>query len=226
MKRFKPRARTGFTLIELLIVVTIIGILMTIVGTAGFALLTDAEVKKTRTIFRAWVTQLYQYRETYKHFPPVLLQHEEEGEPVEIGKDYEDNHDKFVAALKGMKWDRDGGSWSALDGAFRDQNKRSRQFHSFGSDEFGEDRFLVDAWGNHKIFIVVDRDGDGLIELQSSAVNEIKKALKREYSSQIVDDAADKIDVIHEKVGVYVLMEDGKEGQNVFSWDIEKYLEE
>ena len=124
MKRFKQRTRAGFTLIELLIVVTIIGILMTIVGTAGFALLTDAEVKRTRTIFRAWVTQLYQYRETYKHFPPVLLQHSEEGEPVVIGEDYVDNHDKFIAALKGMKWNRDGKEWSALDGVFRDQNKR------------------------------------------------------------------------------------------------------
>ena len=37
----------GFTLIELLIVITIIGILMAIVGTAGFGLLTDAEEQKT-----------------------------------------------------------------------------------------------------------------------------------------------------------------------------------
>ena len=75
-------------------------------------------------------------------------------------------------------------------------------------------------------FVVVDRDGDGLIELQSNALNEIKEALKREYSSQIVDDAADKIDVIHEKVGIYVLNDGGEDAQNVFSWDIEKYLEE
>ena len=223
MNRFKQRARWGFTLIELLIVICIIGILMSIVGTAGFALLTDAETEKTRTVFRAWVTQLHQYRETYKHFPPVLLQHEE-GKAVEIGEDYEDNHDKFIAALKGRKWDRDNRSWLPLDD-LRDQNKRSREFHSFGEDEFGENSFLADAWGNTKIYIVVDRDGDGLIKLQADTFAKIADALKREYDSDIVEEAADKIEVIHEKIGIYVL-NDGGDAQNVFSWNLEKYLEE
>ena len=223
MNRLKERFRSGFTLIELLIVITIIGILMTIVGTAGFSLLTDAEGKKTRSIFRAWVTQLYQYKETYKHFPPVLLQHEE-GKAVELGEDYEDNHDKFLAALKGRKWDRDNRAWLPLDN-LRNQNKRSREFHSFGEDEFGEGNFLTDAWGNSRIFIVVDRDGDGLIKLRSETLNQITDALRREYDFHIVDEAMDEISVVHESVGIYVL-NDGGDTQNVFSWDIEKYLEE
>ena len=127
----------GFTLIELLIVITIIGILMAIVGTAGFGLLTDAEEQKTKAVFLAWVTQLHQYKETYKHFPPVLLQFEE-GKAVELGREFEDNHDKFVASLKGKKWDRNSRNWLPLDN-FRDQNKRQREFHSFTEDEVGEE---------------------------------------------------------------------------------------
>ena len=188
-----------------------------------FSFLKSAEVKKTKSIFRAWVTQIYQYRETYKHFPPVLLQNNE-GEPLEISPEYEKEHDRFLAALKGREWDRTNNSWVVLD-QYRDENKRSREFHSFGEDEFGENGFLVDAWGGDRIFIVVDRDGDGLIELEATAFTNLKDALIREYDSQIVENAGDKLKFIHEKVGIYIL-NDGGDSENVFSWNIEKYLDE
>jgi prepilin-type N-terminal cleavage/methylation domain-containing protein len=223
-KRFTTKRRSGFTLIELLVVITIIGILAGIMFNSGlFAFLKSAEVKKTKSIFRAWVTQIYQYKETYKHFPPVLLQNKE-GEPLEIGQEYEEDHDRFLAALKGREWDRTNNSWIPLD-QYRDENKRSREFHSFGEDEFGENGFLVDAWGGDRILIVVDRDGDGLIELEATAFTNLKDALIREYDSQIVEDAGDKLKFIHEKVGIYIL-NDGGDSENVFSWNIEKYLEE
>jgi prepilin-type N-terminal cleavage/methylation domain-containing protein len=223
-KRFTTKRRSGFTLIELLVVITIIGILAGIMFNSGlFAFLKSAEVKKTKSIFRAWVTQIYQYKETYKHFPPVLLQNKE-GEPLEIGQEYQEDHDRFLAALKGREWDRTNNSWIPLD-QYRDENKRSREFHSFGEDEFGENGFLVDAWGGDRILIVVDRDGDGLIELEATAFTNLKDALIREYDSQIVEDAGDKLKFIHEKVGIYIL-NDGGDSENVFSWNIEKYLEE
>ena len=182
-KRFTAKRRSGFTLIELLVVITIIGILAGIMFNSGlFSFLKSAEVKKTKSIFRAWVTQIYQYKETYKHFPPVLLQNKE-GEPLEIGQEYQEDHDRFLAALKGREWDRTNNSWIPLD-QYRDENKRSREFHSFGEDEFGENGFLVDAWGGDRIFIVVDRDGDGLIELEATAFTNLKDALIREYDSQ------------------------------------------
>ena len=225
MKKIRIRLRRdAFTLIELLVVITIIGILAGIMFNSGlFSFLKSAEVKKTKSIFRAWVTQIYQYKETYKHFPPVLLQNKE-GEPLEIGQEYQEDHDRFLAALKGREWDRTNNSWIPLD-QYRDENKRSREFHSFGEDEFGENGFLVDAWGGDRIFIVVDRDGDGLIELEATAFTNLKDALIREYDSQIVEDAGDKLKFIHEKVGIYIL-NDGGDSENVFSWNIEKYLEE
>jgi hypothetical protein len=108
------------------------------------------------------------------------------------------------------------------------ENKKSRQFHSFTEDEFGEDGYLADAWGGRNIQIVVDQDGDGLIELSSEVVNEIKEALKSDYDSEVVEEAAEKFKVIRDKVGIFVLEDKTGEydSENVFSWDIQKFLAE
>jgi prepilin-type N-terminal cleavage/methylation domain-containing protein len=227
MKKKHSKLR-GFTLIELLVVIAVIGILMGMVGPRVFDLLTSSKVKKSQSIFRSWVTQLYQYKEYYKYFPPFLLE-EKEGEPVLLSEN-EDFHDSFIIALKGMQWDPDSQEWLALDqgSELRKQNRKGREFHSFSEDEFGVDGYLADSWGGTKIRVVVDQDGDGLIKLESSAVDEIVTALKQEYDDEVVDDAKDKISVIREKVGIYVLYDDSgeTESENVFSWDILKYLEE
>ena len=96
-------------------------------------------------------------------------------------------------------------SWSKLDDEMLKQNRKSRQFHSFTEDEFGDEGYLADAWGGRKIQVVVDQDGDGLIELSSEVVNQIKDALKSEYSGEIVEEAAEKFKVIRDKVGIFVL---------------------
>jgi len=169
------------------------------------------------------VTQLYQYKEYYKYFPPFLLENEE-GDPLLLTDD--ESHAAFIAALKGMQWDVGSQSWSKLDDDMLRENKKSRQFHSFTEDEFGEDGYLADAWGGRNIQIVVDQNGDGLIELSSEVVNEIKEALKSDYDSEIVEEAAEKFKVIRDKVGIFVLEDKSGEfdSENVFSWDIQKFL--
>jgi prepilin-type N-terminal cleavage/methylation domain-containing protein len=223
-KIHKPK---GFTLIELLVVIAVIGILMGMVGPRVFDLLTSSKVKKSQSIFRSWVTQLYQYREHYKYFPPFLLE-EDEGKPVLLSET--DNHDSFIVALKGMQWDPSAQEWISLEqgSELRKQNRKGREFHSFSEDEFGVEGYLADSWGGTKIRVLVDQDGDGLIKLDSSAVDEIVDALKQEYDEEVVDEAKEKISVIREKVGIYVLYDDTgeTESENVFSWDILKYLGE
>jgi prepilin-type N-terminal cleavage/methylation domain-containing protein len=223
-KSHKPK---GFTLIELLVVIAVIGILMGMVGPRVFDLLTSSKVKKSQSIFRSWVTQLYQYKEHYKYFPPFLLE-EDEGKPVLLSET--DNHDSFIVALKGMQWDPSAQTWISLEqgSELRKQNRKGREFHSFSEDEFGVEGYLADSWGCTKIRVLVDQDGDGLIKLDSSAVDEIVDALKQEYDEEVVDDAKEKISVIREKVGIYVLYDDTgeTESENVFSWDILKYLGE
>lgn len=223
-KSHKPK---GFTLIELLVVIAVIGILMGMVGPRVFDLLTSSKVKKSQSIFRSWVTQLYQYKEHYKYFPPFLLE-EDEGKPVLLSET--DNHDSFIVALKGMQWDPSAQTWISLEqgSELRKQNRKGREFHSFSEDEFGVEGYLADSWGGTKIRVLVDQDGDGLIKLDSSAVDEIVDALKQEYDEEVVDEAKEKISVIREKVGIYVLYDDTgeTESENVFSWDILKYLGE
>ena len=94
--------KKGFTLIELLVVIAILGVLMGLIGPKVFGGLSGSKATKTQAVFRAWVTQLYQYKEHYKYFPPFLLQ-EDEGEPIVLSDD--EAHSSFIAALKGMQWD-------------------------------------------------------------------------------------------------------------------------
>ena len=224
-KIMKKRNKNGFTLIELLVVIAILGVLMGLIGPKVFDLLSGSKGTKTQAIFRAWVTQLYQYKEHYKYFPPFLLE-EEEGEPVLLSDD--EAHASFIAALKGMQWDVGNQSWSKLDDDMLKQNRKSRQFHSFTEDEFGDEGYLADAWGGRNIHVVVDQDGDGLIELSSEVVNQIKEALKSEYDGEVVEEAAEKFKVIRDKVGIFVLEDKTGEfdSENVFSWDIQKFLAE
>ena len=226
MKNKQSKLR-GFTLIELLVVIAVIGILMGMVGPKVFDLLTSSKVKKSQSIFRSWVTQLYQYKEFYKYFPPFLLE-EDEGVPMLLSE--EEDHESFIVALKGMKWDPDLSEWQPVEqgSELRGQNRKGREFHSFSEDEFGPNGYLADSWGGTKIRVVVDQDGDGLIKLESAAVDKIIAALKQEYDSDVVDKAKEKLSVIREKVGIYILYEvtGETESENVFSWDVGKYLEE
>ena len=224
-KIMKNKNNKGFTLIELLVVIAILGVLMGLIGPKVFDLLSGSKATKTQAIFKSWVLHLNQDKEYYKYFPPFLLEYEE-GEPVLLTDD--EAHAAFIAALKGMQWDVGNQSWSKLDDNMLRENKKSRQFHSFTDDEFNEEGYLADAWGGRNIQLVVDQDGDGLIELSSEVVNEIKDALKSEYDGEVVEEAAEKFKVVRDKVGVFVL--EDKTGEfdsgNVFSWDIQKFLTE
>ena len=116
-----------------------------------------------------------------------------------------------------MKWDANAQSWEALDGLLEDQNRKAIQFHS-AEDEFGEHGYLADAWGGRDIRILVDYDGDGLIELSSQVVDEIKAALKSDYDAEQIEEAEEKFRVIRDKVAIYVLEDPNGEtdSQNVF----------
>ena len=215
--------KKGFTLIELLVVIAILGVLMGLVGPKVFDILSGSKATKTQSIFRSWVTQLIQYKEHYKYFPPFLLENDE-GESALLSDD--DSHDAFIAALKGMQWDVGSQSWAKLDDEMLKQNRKARQFHSFTEDEFNDEGYLADDWGGRDIHIVIDQDGDGLIELSSETVNLIKDALKSEFDSEEVEDASEKFKVIRDKVGIFVLEDPTGEtdSENVFSWDIRKFI--
>ena len=82
---------------------------------------------------------------------PFLLQNEE-GEAVLLSEN-DANHEKFLAALKGKKWNSTSLAWESLTGELLDENRKSREFHSFSEDEFGEDGYLADAWGGREFIL-------------------------------------------------------------------------
>ena len=82
--------------------------------------------------------------------------------------------------------------------------------------------------GGRNIYIVVDQNGDGLIKLNDSALSLIVEALKNDYDPSDVDQAKDKLRTIRDQVGIFVIQDPTGEThtENVFSWDIQKYLGE
>ena len=46
---------------------------MGIIGPKVFDLLGGSKATKTQAVFKSWITQLYQYNEHYKYFPPSYL---------------------------------------------------------------------------------------------------------------------------------------------------------
>ena len=223
MKNKHPTTpRSAFTLIELLVVISIIGILMGIIGPKVFDLLGGSKATKTQAVFKSWVTQLYQYNQHYKYFPPFLLQDEEVNLSYYLKM-------KKITVNSLLRSKAGNGIRVLLDGKnlkiFR-LKIASHEIHAFSEDEFGEDGFLADAWGGTNIHVVVDQDGDGMIVLSDEAHEKILNALKREHDPSLVDAAKDKIQVIRDKVGIFVLNEEDGDSdtQNVFSWNIMKYL--
>ena len=216
--------KSGFTLIELLVVIAILGVLMGLLGPKVFDLLSGSNATKTQAVFKSWVTQIYQYKSEYNHYPEFLLRASEEGVPVLLSE--EENHNKFIAALKGMQWQVESQTWTPLSEELETQNPKMREFHSFSEDEFGEDGYLADAWGGRDIRLLVDYNGDGLIELSEDAVDEIKLALQSDYETELIEQAAEKFRVIRDKVAIYVIEDPNGEtdSENVFSWDIKKYF--
>jgi prepilin-type N-terminal cleavage/methylation domain-containing protein len=224
MKNTSFHAR-GFTLIELLVVIAIIGIIMAIAIPSYTSVIDSARSVDTRASFTKWASALNKYQTDKGYFPPFLLQ-EDEGIPVILGLENQQEHDSFIAAIKGKKWNTDSQRWEKLEGDLLKQNNKKEDYcGELTEDDFGESGYLSDAWGGTKIYVVVDRNHDDLIELSSTAFNEIKEALKQDYDSDTINAAEDKIKVIRQKIGIYVLHDDEIGTNNVFSWNIKKYLE-
>ena len=226
----------GFTLIELLVVISILGILMGIVGPKVIDLLSGSEKTKTQAIIRGWVTQLHQYKSHYGYFPPFLLTGVE-GVPVSLADSK--NYNDFIVSLKGKSLVN--GRWEPLEAGnteIRKQNRKAKEFHSFSEDEFyivptekqlsfvGDFPHLIGTALDSKLYILVDQDGDGAIDLDTSLLNDIKQSLSIDFSSSQIQKISDEVlGRIHEKVVILLIKDDLLDVQNVYSWNIEKYFE-
>ena len=182
-------------MLELLIVITIIGILAGILIPNLADLISGAEKTKTKASFSGYIAAITAYKSHYKYYP--LLFNSEE--PFDLSES--DNRDKFIMSLRGSRLV--GDSWQPLTGNEALYNRSSRLFHSFDEEEFDDEGYLADTWGNRHIKVIIDYDRDGFITLPSdSEVEEL-------------DGSKIKKDIV-----IYVLGKDdeNRQGEDVFSW--------
>lgn len=187
--------RRGFTLIELLVVITIIGILASIIIANLSDVVSSAEKTKTKAAFSGYIAALTQYKSEYKYYPPLFPSEK----PVDL---YDSGNGlKLIMALRGKKLVDD--SWQTLTGDDIRYNRKSRLFHSFDEEEFDDEGYLIDTWGNRHIKIIIDFNRDGFIKLPN------------EEGIDELDGRSLKKDIV-----IYVLGKDDEngEGADVFSW--------
>jgi prepilin-type N-terminal cleavage/methylation domain-containing protein len=223
--KMRRKLSMGFTLIELLVVIAIIGVLMGIVGPKVFDLLITSEKTKHSAIVNSWVTSLVGYKSHYGYFPPFLYENEE-GVPVLVDSD--EQHDSFLASMKGKSRNGGSGAWESLSESLQNQNTEMKEFHSFTENEFKSDGKII-GYGN--LHILIDQDGDGSISLGDDIVDDILDSLSQDYSADQIDDMdRDLFGVVNQPIIIFVIQNptaetDEEEVVNVFSWNIEKYFD-
>ena len=143
MKTNRPHSKQGFTLIELLTVIAIIGILAGIIIPTVGAVRENAMKTKTKTLFSQWASAMELFRQDYGYYPTF-------------------GGDAGKIDINGVPFEE------TLTGEDTTYNKKERSYHTFSQDAFddpdSDDRKLIDAFGNEKIFMAVDSDFDGEID--------------------------------------------------------------
>ena len=165
MHKNRSLGRRAFTLIELLLVIAIIGIvsallLVAIKGAQNTALRTASEAT-----FQQWAQSLARYKAEYKYYPHLGSGGTSSSDSY-YTLDNEEICANFVRALSGRNID----GTELTSAQRRDYNPRAQEFCSFPNNSYMNDdpktRRLADRFGNAKIRIVLDTDGDGSVVLR------------------------------------------------------------
>jgi prepilin-type N-terminal cleavage/methylation domain-containing protein len=158
------RRRPGFTLIELLTVIAIIGVLAAALFPAIGGIRKRARQASAQTAFTQWAGGITRYKQVYGFYPNIGDQYSTAADSLHTMETQAVNL-KFVKAVSGRQ-----PTGTALVPAERKAlNKNAEEFCSFGKDDFEtqegftDTSMLVDRFGNRKIRVIFDTDGNGSI---------------------------------------------------------------
>jgi type II secretory pathway pseudopilin PulG len=152
-------------MIELLAVVAIIGILAGVLIPAIGAAVRKANKTVVQGTFKQWATAISSYKSTYGYYPP-LSSTVNDNDDTEYLLNQNDTVRNFVRSLSGKNLD----GTELSDSDIKEYNPRIKNFCSFDSKMFKDNdpttaRF-VDHLGNEKIHVLLDTDGNNLVEFK------------------------------------------------------------
>lgn len=164
-----PVQNRGFTLIEMLTVIAIIAILAAILVPAVAGVQTAAAKSQSRAQLNGYAIATEQFRAEYGYYPRFGASGEGK---VLVGSG--PNRDTFIETLAGRQVREEVIRDPLTPEQARDTgNLKSVAFYVFTEEdladaaeaaEFGvEERDIIDAFGNNRIFVAVDRDRNGVI---------------------------------------------------------------
>ena len=157
--------KNGFTLIELLMVIAIIGILAGILIPAVGAVKKQANIAAGKSQLGNYTNAIELFKGEYKYYPD-FGQGRTGSESYEISLGSPGESRAFITGLSGRSPDG-----STLGAAAEDfGNRRRIGFYSFSENEFlegnseGNGFQLADRFDNVNIVIVIDSDGNGVVD--------------------------------------------------------------
>lgn len=163
VRRRLPRWRgSAFTLVELLTVIAVLGILAAILVPVVGRAQESARRTRVKTQFAQWAMALEAFRAEYGYYPHFAVA---TTGPLPSACRINDVPGLFFQTLAGR---REDGASADLPRAMA-ANPRRVAFLSFTADElgFGSNPPITDAMGNTDIVVLLDRDGDGVIQSPS-----------------------------------------------------------
>ena len=158
----KTLSRRGFTLIELLTGIAIIGILASILIPSVNTVRKNVNIAASKSALSQYVNAIQAFRNEYKFYPfSDLLSATNEALDLSDATSSE----TFIKTLSARN---PADNTSVGEGG----NRRRIRFYEFSEAEFLVDEDgviqrtqLADRFNNNKIFIAIDMDGDGEIEV-------------------------------------------------------------